>query len=586
MDTRHALKWHMLAAARTAARPARMLTRFVLLLLALFVSLAPPAVLPTRVQAAAMVVNTLDGDGLADGFCSLPEAILNANQNIASAADCPAGSGEVPDVITFSVSGVIVIPSNLYIFDGAGLVIDGAGRAVTVTGTRPDGVVTPLFVQSSAEFRNLTIANSTGRGATNQGVLLLDRVTVSGNQLGGVSNAGTLTIRSSTLTANTGELGAGLYNASTGIAVVANATISGNTATVEGGGVQNVGNLSLINVTIAGNSAPVGGGVGGPAFMTNSVLANAAPLGPDCSGAVIFTGPNILTSLTGCGHSGDAPLVGAPLLGALAANGGATQTHALLPGSPARDVGLALVCAAAPVNGVDQRGISRPQGAGCDLGAYEAEVAVPGGRNLRIGTGPIELWWDGGTLQTGYTLLKYNTSTAAATLIALPGNATSYSDTTAANGVVYCYALAATGGTGFLGLSDLECALAGLQAGTVVPGAFRLALNQTATATLTWTPPSGGADAYLLVVIPLDGSPDSSVSLGGSAVSATHAVVPAGTCFQLTAFKGTAFGLTDVVCGMPGVTTFAASGNPLGAGSGLRLLEQLAQRVGGHLIAR
>jgi hypothetical protein len=45
----------------------------------------------------------------------------------------------------------------------------------------------------------------------------------------------------------------------------------------------------------------------------------------------------------------------------------------LLAGSPAIDAGDDATCAAAPVNNFDQRGISRPQGAACDIGAFESQ---------------------------------------------------------------------------------------------------------------------------------------------------------------------------------------------------------------------
>jgi len=63
-----------------------------------------------------------------------------------------------------------------------------------------------------------------------------------------------------------------------------------------------------------------------------------------------------------------------PLLGPLANNGGSTLTHALLPGSPAIDAGDPAVCAAAPVNNLDHRGVARPQGSACDIGAVEADL--------------------------------------------------------------------------------------------------------------------------------------------------------------------------------------------------------------------
>ena len=181
-----------------------------------------------------------------------------------------------------------------------------------------------------------------------------------------------------------------------------------------------------------------------------------------------------------------------------------------------------------------------------------------GGKNLKISGGSINLSWDGGTLQNGYTLLRYNTSTAAATLVPAGGHLTNYSDASATPGVVYCYVLAATGSSGVLGLSDLVCGLTGLQGGTVVPGSFGLSLRQTANATLTWTAPAGGADSYLLVTIPLDGAPSTNVALPGSAVSSTQPVIAAGACFQLVAFKGAGNGQTNVFCGLPGVSTLAA----------------------------
>jgi hypothetical protein len=49
-------------------------------------------------------------------------------------------------------------------------------------------------------------------------------------------------------------------------------------------------------------------------------------------------------------------------------NGGFTQTMALGVGSPAIDAGNDATCA-----DTDQRGVARPQGSYCDIGAYEVE---------------------------------------------------------------------------------------------------------------------------------------------------------------------------------------------------------------------
>jgi hypothetical protein len=51
---------------------------------------------------------------------------------------------------------------------------------------------------------------------------------------------------------------------------------------------------------------------------------------------------------------------------------GTTRTHALLPNSPA----VNHIPAGSCVETEDQRGVHRPQGAGCDVGAYELIVAA------------------------------------------------------------------------------------------------------------------------------------------------------------------------------------------------------------------
>src|SRR5207302_4298141 len=64
-------------------------------------------------------------------------------------------------------------------------------------------------------------------------------------------------------------------------------------------------------------------------------------------------------------------------------NGGPTQTIALQPGSPAVDAAVLANCPA-----TDQRGVSRPQGAGCDIGAFELVQTITVGIDIRPGAGP------------------------------------------------------------------------------------------------------------------------------------------------------------------------------------------------------
>ena len=74
-----------------------------------------------------------------------------------------------------------------------------------------------------------------------------------------------------------------------------------------------------------------------------------------------------------------------PLLGALMNNGGAPATHALLAGSAASDRIPQALCLDVDNSQVrdDQRGVSRPTGALCDIGAFER--GVPAAMVLPLG---------------------------------------------------------------------------------------------------------------------------------------------------------------------------------------------------------
>jgi hypothetical protein len=166
---------------------------------------------------------------------------------------------------------------------------------------------------------------------------------------------------------------------------VTNSTFSGNSTNADGGGIDTAASsiAIIINSTIVSNTAFEGGGVDNPAGtvdMFNTLLANnSATSGNDCSGSVTSSDYNLIEDTTACTASGATShnIYGQdPLVGPLAANGGSTETHALLDGSPAIDNGS---CSGAP--STDQRGVIRPQNFGCDIGSYEFDgVVVNDGR--------------------------------------------------------------------------------------------------------------------------------------------------------------------------------------------------------------
>ncbi len=211
---------------------------------------------------------------------------------------------------------------------------------------------------------NGTIADL-GGGVRTVGPLDVIDSTIAGNGAnsgGGISAAGPVTLVRSTVSGNIASTGGGL---AADDATLVNSTISGNT----GGGIIAGGSLALSNATITEN---VGSGVtASSVVLRNTIVAGNIPA--DCVVASSMGDAYNIDGDGSCGLSGsDQPSV-FPLLGPLADNGGPTFTHALLAGSPAIDKGNP----AAPGSGgtacssPDQRGGARPDGPGCDVGAFE-----------------------------------------------------------------------------------------------------------------------------------------------------------------------------------------------------------------------
>jgi CSLREA domain-containing protein len=354
-------------------------------------------------------VNSLADVAANDGVCTLREAITAANTNTASGAaagECAAGSVTGRDSIEITVDGTITLTSALPAISSDVLIAGHGASALSVNGAGITGVFD--IASGISTIADLTItggqSGSTGGGITNAGDLTVTLSTITGNSSpngggifnanigtltvtlstisgnaasntgGGISNDGTLTVDRSTIRGNTAQFsGGGISNSNllTATVAVTNSTISGNTSRA-GGGIDNFGTVAVTNSTISQNAASIGGGgifANGTETLVNDIVAgNTAPIGPD----IDVVAETITTSVIGV--PGGKTLADILVPGGLADNGGPTKTIALalVAGNPAIDAGTASACAAAPVNGIDQRGKLRP--AACDIGAYEAQA--------------------------------------------------------------------------------------------------------------------------------------------------------------------------------------------------------------------
>ena len=359
------------------------------------------------------------------------------------------------------------ISNNFSGHEGGALANDGDGT-MTVTGSTmgPDNS-----------------SDSEGGGLYNavDSTLTVTDSTIKGNSTnsdgGGIYNGGTLTVTDSTISGNTahrttagqfsfGGEGGGIASSTDlpdtdpandpdDTTTITNSTISGNTVTGEGaigGGVYNSFGLTLIkNSTITNNEAPDGRG-SGVASRGSDLFASAetevlssiisANTNTDVDFLTDFGTPTNTFLSRGYNLIGDGNATGAfintgdqiigndsPGLGALADNGGPTQTHALQEGSPAIDRGNSFG------ESKDQRGQPRPndfgdidnatEGDGSDIGAFEVQAPQTYTVNSTADTDDGACTTDAGGCTLREAINAANDSAEAADTInfALPGTA-------------------------------------------------------------------------------------------------------------------------------------------------------------------
>jgi hypothetical protein len=260
----------------------------------------------------------------------------------------------------------------------------GIGGGISV---EPYGVTTLVGVHITGNTARL------GAGIYNRGTLLIIRSVIDGNQAshgvagiasasdaGPVSGVPNSTILQSTIGPNLGPEGApseiefdvDLMNPSQGYGSVYDSTIAASAPNLVAVQVVNE-YVSLDHVTLRGGLRSIFLGPGN-LEISNSVVERCETIG---AGVMQF-GVNA-SSDASCGFAAAGGIEGPLGLGALADNGGLSPTYLPEPGSALIDAADTVEC-----RPTDQRGIDRPQGAACDIGAVEVVVPEPGASGAAI----------------------------------------------------------------------------------------------------------------------------------------------------------------------------------------------------------
>jgi Tol biopolymer transport system component len=289
-------------------------------------------------------------------------------------------------------TGLLTISHSIITGNQAG---DGGGIA------EEDGGKVTIIGSTISHNTALSLGGGIAQEGPGTGSINISRSTIEDNtsiaQGGGIAEeeGAPVTITASTIDGNTADWGGGIaeeccFSSTAPADTLINDTITNNHAIGPAGGNVGAGGLNLDgdgtvvikNSTISANTSTVASGANiyddgtDPVDLTNTIISGGHPA--NCAGGDIFStgthgpgsanGHNLLSDST-CGASAS----GNPKLGPLAYYGGPTYTEALTAGSPAIDHGTSIGCPAK-----DQRGVTRPQGAHCDIGAYEMrEVPIP-----------------------------------------------------------------------------------------------------------------------------------------------------------------------------------------------------------------
>jgi hypothetical protein len=301
--------------------------------------------IPASVSNITLTTGELQYDGGTGGAHAL--TVTGNGQTVSTSA----GGFDVETAGTFTVDNLKVVVSGV---GGDGIFAIGPVVADNLSITGADNGISNTSLSAAVTMTNSQITGSQAFGISANGDVTLVRSTIADSAGDGVdSNHGVATLTNSTVTGNATTAGtfAGIWALNV---VLRYSTVVTNAANA---GDQDV--FAQVNLTSSGSVVGLAG------------AGNACHVG----GTTKSLGYN-LSDDTSCNFTGTGDRQGAshnPMLAALAANGGATQTRAPSAGSPLIDAIPSAACIAGITT--DQRGVTRPQGNACDIGAVEIAAA-------------------------------------------------------------------------------------------------------------------------------------------------------------------------------------------------------------------
>jgi hypothetical protein len=310
----------------------------------------------TTLNNSIVSANTAaDGGGIYSiGTLTLNNSVITGNQTTEGPFNDGGG--------IYSSNGTLTLNNSTVSNNTA----DSSGGGISGSGSN-------LTLSDSTVSDNTAVDSFSGGIDIETGSLMLTNSSVSGNAAangygGGIrNNAGAVSLTNSTVSDNRSGRGGGFFAENGGTIILTSSTVSGNTAIRFYGGGGSGGGISSYSSTIT---------------MTNSILAGntSSNYYANCEGTTITSqGFNLVGDVDGCTltpTTGDK--VGTPAnpidprLGGLKNNGGTTDTSAPQAASPALDAIPNGTNGCGTTITADQRNVIRPQGAGCEIGAYEA----------------------------------------------------------------------------------------------------------------------------------------------------------------------------------------------------------------------